>query len=266
MKLPPITAKQQEILKQLYRYRFITRTQLQAGMGHKDKRRISAWLKDLREKQYIEWIYSADDFVEKSKPAVYYFGLIGIRYLKTLGTYPIEELRKRYKESTRKQAFISKCILIADCCVHLETRSIEGVRYNSIAEADYTDPENTFHFLHDLRPDLYFAKHETIKHEVVITNYLLEVFDASLPKYMVKKRFKDYTDFLDTGEWQKHTKYTEPPIVLLAYQTDSELAYAKRRMRILLENVPDELHSLIRFSTIEKMKVSGVTGIVWEEI
>ncbi len=57
MTLPIITAKQQDILKLLYRYRFVDRIQIQALMRHKDKRRIGAWLKDLRDKDYIECIY-----------------------------------------------------------------------------------------------------------------------------------------------------------------------------------------------------------------
>jgi len=71
MKLPNITTKQEEILKLLYRYRFLNRIQIQALLNHKDKRRIIAWLSDLRSKGYVEWIYSTD-FTEKSKPAIYY--------------------------------------------------------------------------------------------------------------------------------------------------------------------------------------------------
>jgi hypothetical protein len=70
MTLPTITTKQQEILKLLYRFRFVDRIQVQAFLHHKDKGRVSAWLKDLREKQYIGWIYSTD-FTEKAKPAIY---------------------------------------------------------------------------------------------------------------------------------------------------------------------------------------------------
>jgi hypothetical protein len=52
-------------------------------MCHKDKRRVLSWLKDLRDKNYVEWIYSMD-FMEKSKPAIYYVEISGVRYLKTV--------------------------------------------------------------------------------------------------------------------------------------------------------------------------------------
>ena len=82
MNLPKITTKQSDILKLLYTYRYLDRKQIQLAMNHTDKRRILAWLKDLREKHYVEWIYSTD-FAEKTKPAIYYLGLNGVRYLKT---------------------------------------------------------------------------------------------------------------------------------------------------------------------------------------
>ena len=81
MKLPKLTMKQQEILELLYRYRFLNRIQIQTLMGHKDRKTISLWLRVLRQKQYIEWIYSTD-FAERTKPAIYYLGLNGIRFLK----------------------------------------------------------------------------------------------------------------------------------------------------------------------------------------
>jgi hypothetical protein len=77
MKLSSITNKQQEILKLLYKYRFLNRIQIQQLMNHKDKKRVIVWLRDLRKKQYIEWIYSTD-FVEKTKPAIYYLSLNGM--------------------------------------------------------------------------------------------------------------------------------------------------------------------------------------------
>lgn len=105
--LPPLTTKQQTILKLIYRYRFLDRTQIQALFGHKDKRRVISWLKDLRDKGYVDWRYDATDFFAKAQPAIYYMALNGIRYLRGVGGYPGEELGKRYKDSDRTQIFIN---------------------------------------------------------------------------------------------------------------------------------------------------------------
>src|ERR1039458_4149791 len=124
MPLPTITTKQQEILQLVYRYRFVDRIQIQALMGHKDKRRSSRWLKDLKEKHYIEWIYDDTNLTNKTKPAVYYFGLNGIRALRTNGEYLPDELRKRYHESSRQLGFKDRCLLIASCGVSLEAKTV----------------------------------------------------------------------------------------------------------------------------------------------
>lgn len=75
--LPKLTKRQQAILKLLYRFRFLNRIQIQAFLGHKDPKTINLWLRDLRAKGYVEWIYSTH-FAEKTKPAIYYLTLNGV--------------------------------------------------------------------------------------------------------------------------------------------------------------------------------------------
>ncbi len=265
MNLPKITPQQQAIIRLLYTYRFLDRTHIQALMHHKDKRRIMAWLKDMRDKQYVTWIYDKDNFAEKTKPAVYYLNLNGIRLLRTTGDYPPAELRKRYKESSRQPDFIARSLLLADSVINLQARNAEkeskDITYTSVTQADYTDPEHDYHFLSELGPHLYFRK-QTNK---TTTNYLLELFDATTPRYMVKKRLKDYVAYLDDGDWESETGDDAPPIILLAFPTTAELIYAKRRIRRLLEDVSDEETIHIRLATIEQLKQSGVTGKIWEE-
>ncbi len=261
--LPPTTTKQQEILKLLYKYRFLDRKQIQALLGHKDKRRVISWLQDLREKEYVAWRYDATDFAAKTKPAIYYLALNGIRYLRGLNEYSDEELRKRYKESTRQQSFIGRCLLIADCCITLKAKSAGGVKYSYRTESDYADPDDRHNFLIELKPHLLSIK----QHRGETTNYLIEVFDATMPRYMVRKRLKDYVEFLAYGEWERETDNSEPPIVLLACPTIADLIYAKRRVRKLLEDegLEDDESIKIRLTTIDKIRARGVTSPIWEE-
>lgn len=251
--LPPITHKQQEILTLLYRFRFLDRTHIQILLGHKDKRRILSWLKDLREKSYVDWHYNADDFATKIKPAIYYLNLNGIRYLRSLNTYPNEELRKRYKESTRTQSFIDRCLLIANCCITLETQSKEDISYDySLQADDFYRPSD------ELKPHLSFAKR---RGENVI-NYLLEIIDINLPRYQLRKRLKDYLNYLADEEWRGDLD--EAPLVLFVCSTIADLLYIKRRIRRTM--VDESIESCIfRVTTLEKLNAQGVTGIIWEE-
>lgn len=266
MKLPKITTKQQELLKLLYRYRFADRIQIQVLMHHKDRRRIGAWLKDLRDKEYVEWIYSTD-FAEKTKPAIYYLGINGVRFLKTLDEYPVEEVRKRYREYAHQKDFIARSLLIVDSVISLEERSsnANGLEYSFAVRADYIDPNSDYHFLHEPAPDLYYEKHKRSVDGTAITSYLVTIFDATLPRYMVKKRLKEYVTYLYDGEWKDNID-SEELAVHIACPTKADLIYAKRRTRLLLEDIGRDEATHIRFSTTESVQSHGVTGIIWEEV
>jgi len=269
MKLPKITNKQVEILELLYRYRFLNRIQIQTLLGHKDRKTINLWLKDLREKQCVEWIYS-DHFLEKTKPAIYYLGRNGIRYLKTLqwdddsAVYQPEELHKRYKEGERSRTFIDRSILVAGCCVALEVQS--GNSYTCITEADYLNADHDYHFLAEhekLRPNLCIVKQKAR----TTTNYLLEIFDPNLPQYRVRSKVKNYVSYLTDHEWEGEDP---EPIILLVLPSLYGLIYAKRKVRKLLldeyyeaEDIPEDIH--IRFTTTEQLQQHGITAQIWEE-
>jgi hypothetical protein len=270
--LPHITNKQQEILKLIYKHRFLNRIQIQAFLHHKDKGLSSKWLKDLKEKQYIEWIYSTD-FIEKTKPAIYYLSLNSIRLLRQLDEYPAEELRKRYAESSRQQTFIDRCLLLANCCINMETRNTDGsgVAYTYATEADYVDPKNEYYFLNDsefIHPQLCYLKEQDAEDGFIATNYLVEFFDPTTPRYMVKKKLKGYVDFLDSGDWEQETGDSELPIVHIVCPSIAELAYAKRHTRKLLEDVGQEDNEdvCIRFATVQKIGELGFTGRIWEDV
>ncbi len=262
--LPSITPKQQAILKLLYKYRFLNRIQIQQLLRHTDKRRIISWLKDLRDKQYVDWHYNANDFIAKSQPAIYYLSLNGIRYLRSLNEYPNEELRKRYKELARTQSFIDRCLLIADCCTALQAKTNDELNYTSVLPSDYTDPDNEYNFLNELKPSLCFIKQE----DEHTTSYLLEALDPLMPRYAVRKRIKDYVEYLASGDWQDEPGYGESPVILIACPTVADLMYCKRRAKKEIEDndLSGDEATRIRFATIEKVRQLGVNARIWEEV
>jgi hypothetical protein len=257
--LPSITPKQQAILKLIYKYRFLNRIQIQTLLKHKDKRRIISWLKDLREKQYVDWHYNSTDFIAKSQPGIYYLSLNGIRHLRSLNQYPNEELRKRYKEPTRTQAFINHCLLIADSATALQAKSNDELKYGCVLPADYVDPDSKYHFLDEIKPHLFFSKQQGEN----TTNYLLESFEPTLPRYQLRKRLKDYVEYLSSGDWDD--TFGPQPIVLFVCPSTAGLLYVKRQVRKLLEDEDIENVS-IRVTIIEKLKAESVVSRIWEEI
>jgi hypothetical protein len=277
MKLSKITNKQSEIIELVYKHRFLNRIKIQAFLGHKDKKTINLWLRDLKARGYIDWIYSPDDFALKTKPAIYYLALESIRLLKTSSEHPVEELRKRYRESSRSQSYIDRCILLADCCLTLEQARDEVSRpqswYFYETEADYLEDGHYYHFLLEselVHPQLCFSKelYEGGGDTSTENNYLLEVFDAGLPRYRIKKRLTDYVTYLDEegGVWKDTTGSDKLPIILLVCPRTSDLIYAKRRTRGLIADLwDDDDKPVIKFATLEKLKAHGVLGEIWEE-
>jgi hypothetical protein len=230
-------------------------------MHHKDYKTINVWLKDLREKEYVTWIYSTD-FMEKSKPAVYCLGSNGIRFLKTTGEYPAEELRKRYREDERSEGFMLRSRIIADSCIDLETKNSEKTRYTWHTQADYADPDSDNHFLVEatgIQPQLHYTEQQ----KGDITHYLLEVIDPTLPQYRLRKRLKNYVTYMADEEWEGEAD--EPLVVRLVLPTTHLLIYAKRAIRKRLEDVWDEDNVDIRLTTIDKLQKRGLLSNIWEE-
>jgi hypothetical protein len=276
--LPPVTMKQREIVDLLYSYRFLNRIQIQAFLQHKDYKTINLWLRDLLDKQYVGRIYSTD-FAERTKPAIYYLSINSIKYLKSMDFHSDKELRKRYRESTRSQTYIERCLLIANSTLALEQARDEDnwppSWYFYETEADYMSG-SYYHFLSEnelIHPHLCFSKEvwEGIGEPHSAESYLLEVIDPTLPRYRVKKRLDDYVRYLDEEvyDWQYQTETEKPPITLIVCPRTTDLIYAKRRTRGQLAEIweyEDENRPHIRFTTIEQLKKSGVTSMmIWEE-
>ena len=90
-----------------------------------------------------------------------------------------------------------------------------------------------------------------------------------MPRYSLKKKVKDYVNFLDEEVWQSETGDTDPPIVQLAFVKKADLIYAKRRAKIeLAELYDDEMPEDIklRFTTVDKIREQGLTAKIWEKL
>ena len=280
--IPKITYKQRTILDLIYTHRFLTRIQIQTMLKHKDKKTINMWLKDLREKEYINWIYNKDHFAEKTKPAIYYLGINGIRHMQNMDFHPHDELRKRYREHERSQGFIDRSLVIADVCLDLDDKRNGSyymtTRYYYETEADYRS-EMRYHFLSDnelIHPDLCISQSvgdtdDSIGDpDTTVASYLLEIFDPTLPRYRLRNKLKKYVEYLEEelDEWDEQTGDPRPTFLLVC-ATLTDLIYAKRRTRGLMVEIweyDDEYRPHIRFTTVEMLREYGLLAeTIWEK-
>ncbi len=276
--LPKITERQSNIIDLLYEHRFLNRIQIQALLGQIDYKNTNLWLKDLREKHYVEWIYSTH-FAEKTKPAVYYLGLNAIRRFRQIGVHE-GHVAKYYRESSRSQAFIDRCILLADACILFKqtNKTIGAVgrkaKRDDIwfmweTEAEFTE-HGYYEFLNetDIHPNLCYTEmgYDEYFEEVPVASYTVVVFDPTLPRYSMRKRLKNYVQFLDSEEWQDEMEEEKPPIALFVCSTKADMIYCKRATKKLLEDTWETENIHMRFTTTESIKKQGFRGRIWEEV
>jgi hypothetical protein len=278
MQLPKLTPKQLEILVHLFTYRYMDREQIQSIMNHKDRKTINVWLRDLRAKDYVCWIYS-EDFAEKIKPAIYYLGPNGIRLLKTLRMeddnprFPLSELRKRYKDNDRSESFISRSMVIAQCGIDFQARSSDSLRCACVTQSYFGRTDHPLSFLLEsslssqLGPQL-FVQNRT-KDKNIVTNYFIEVFDLNLPRYRMSKRLKQYITFLTEGEWEANDYEPDSlPQVLLICPRQTDLIYLKRKAKGLIKELweDDQEKVNISFTTLQVLAKSKATSPIWERV
>lgn len=177
--------------------------------------------------------------------------------MRETGEYPNEQLRKRYKEPGRMQVFIDRCLLIADCCITLQAKSADKLEYLCVLPADYADPDSSQHFLNELKPHLFFTK----QHDDETINYALENFELTLPRYQLRQRIKDYVDYIDS--WDEENG--PAPIALFICATTAGLLYVKRRVKKQIEDSTND-GLVIRVTSLDKIKASGVASMIWEEV
>jgi len=259
MTIPYITPKQQEIPKLIYSFRFINRLQIQKLLNHKDKRRINSWLKDLIAKEYLEKVPKDNTFEQRSKLTIYRIGINGIRYLMTQDDCSPEIIKKLYKDKNRSDNFINQCILLADSYIRLQNKT------EVIMGSDFINVDSPFHFLTDLNPNLVYKEVKKHKKGTTESYYLLEAFEATLPRYSIRKRIRTYLEFYYSNQWEDNMDKHFPTLKFI-FPTKADLIYAKRITKKLLEENqnPDDLH--IRFATVDEVKEFGITGEIWEEV
>jgi len=261
MTIPYITPKQQEIPKLIYKFRFLNRLQIQTLLNHNYHKRIIDWLNDLSEKGYLEKLPKDNTFEQKSKPTIYSIGINGIRFLGIQDDCSEEIIKKLYKDKNRSDDFINQCMLLADIYLSLTKKDVNNNKtiYEITTNSDLVNSNSYFYFLKELSPDLIYKETKKVKSRSSHTFNLLTIFEETLPRYSVRKILRNYFIFYQSSEWENETGKTFP-IVLFICPTKSDLIYAKRYTKKLLQDYqnPTDLH--IQFTIADEIKKFGVTS------
>lgn len=255
MILPKITQKQKLILLLLYKFRFLTTTQLQKILKHKNPKRTQSWLKDLKEKKYIARIYSRDSRANNTKPAIYYLSSRARHILKTNDDCTLAQLEKIYKEGKRTLRFMEECMTIADIYISFlfqkkPTEELKFFTESNLAEFDYFPTP---------LPKAYIV----IKIQEITQRYFLDYFDELTPPSVWDARTKLYLSYADSNDWEDRTNSSLPSVIFVC-PTEK----IKRRLhyytKSLLEKTFDDVQIFLKTTT--EINNYKNTNTVWQKV
>jgi hypothetical protein len=247
-----ITPQQQEILSLLFRFRFLNRTQIQQLLDQKNHKRILLRLNQLADKELIKAIPGSNNQV------IYCLASGGVNFLSLQASYDKQALDKYRHENKRSTAFISRCLFIADTYLKLREQGDPDKGYDMQVTSDYPQLETT-DLLVKLAPEALITDNSTKTKQPY---FMVLLKEEPLPR--LRKRIVSYLYSFQSSDWQEATG-EEFPIVLIVSPKEQikkyALKYIKRKMK---ELELDELK--IRLTTQDKVKQSGLTGDIWEDI
>lgn len=264
------TDEQMEILELVYKFRFINRKQIQKAMGHKDPRRINAWLKDLVEHKYLGRIYS-HKLLENTKPAIYYLDNQGIGWVRAnyYEDRP-ERIKRFYQDKTASERFITHCTNLAEIYTQWipfktpaqrrkeKTEEVDEYHFTTSTEMWYEEDVKA------IRPD---AHMEYWHKETIHTNFL-ELIELYVPMYAIRYKIDQYIDFVsDTDRWDIYNGGGKYFIVKLIFPNQQKLNRIARYIQNKFNESYDVESLVFMLTTYEKTLAEGVENKnIWKRI
>lgn len=234
------------ILRLLYRFRFLNRSQIQIILNHKSHYRILTWLNNLVEQKYIN-----KDFTRKfgALPSIYWLATKASKALAKSTDLTTHDLKIIYKEKNRSVSFRDNCLLVADIFISLTklTQTV-GSKLHFYTRTELWGTKGMILPV----PDIYFAIEEP---DGRIKRYFLDIFSTNDPRMWYRKRIKQYLEYYDEGYWQKSTDRSFPEIILVCGDEVMK-RYAEKNIKKLLDDEGSDLQFYL--TTILKIQILGL--------
>ena len=228
-----LTTKQLSILNSLYRFRFLTSTHIQHLLNDKTLRLTNYHLKILTAQNYINKHYTRS-LGQANQPAVYFLASGSIKPLQNSQHLTAQSIKRIYREKTRSQQFITHAVFIAEYYLFLLKESQKTK--HTLHFFTKTDLQAHPYILHPL-PDAYFARVDT-KQET--KRYFVEVIDEGAPRFTLRKRIEQYTDYIDNGTFEEVTNHPFPTILLICPTLGIQIYLKKYLAKIYDESSLDQ--------------------------
>ncbi len=223
-----LSQQQLAIPQSLYRFRFLTSTQIQKLLNFKTLHVTNYHLNILTKLGYINKHYSRKLGLA-NQPAVYFLAPRSIDELRNVEGVTPRGLKRIYREKIRSPQFIAHVSFIADYLLFLRDDSIK----TKLTLHLFTKSDLQVHpyMIHPL-PDIYFAR---INKKGDTKRYFVEVFEEGSPRFALRRRIEQYNDYIEEGKFEEATSHPFPTILFIC-PTVGILIYLKKH----LERIYDE--------------------------
>lgn len=254
--LEKITQKEKQLLFYLYQFRFLHTQQLQKLFNHKNPKRIQQWLKDLKDKGYIQRQDYKNTFENHTKPAIYFLTLKARRRLKNEETYDIEALDKLYKESDRTESFIAYCLTLADIYLFFLSQLHKGEVLKFFTGSQLL----RYEYFPNPLPSAYIS----VKTKGKTKRYFLEFFKDYAKPGVLQSRVKAYIQYIEEGNWEDNANGEPFPMVLFICPTENLKKHIHYYAKAVFKKMYDEPFSL--FLTSKETIFSRIKIDIWEKV
>lgn len=252
MDRPKLITKQFDILKLLYRFRFLNSSQLQRLLNHTNIRLTNYHLKNLITQKFIGKHYSRSLGLA-NQPAVYYLSSGSIKVLSNSPDFEKHALKRIYREKIRSQQFIAHSSFVAEYFIYLRGESDKTK--HTLHFFTKTDLLAHSYLIHPL-PDAYFARVDKAGNT---KRYFVEEVEDSSPRFALRKRVEQYCDYIDDGKFTEATGHNFPTLLFICPGVASMIYLKKHIARIYEETSLDQIEIYVA------TKEGAFTG-KWERV
>lgn len=224
------TKKQQDILRLLYRFRFVTSEHLSKALDI-NKTTINKRLQLLMELEYAGRKYEAEHRL-LHKHAMYHLLPKGIDALKRIpdNKFTPSVLRNIRNDQNASGQFIEYCLGVLDIYCSLRARYGDNLTFLTKSQL-----ANRYDYFEDFVPAVYFRLGKRAQKD-----FFLEYLQSSRPFFTHLRRLKQYADYAEAGDWEAGTESDFPKILFVCDTLGLQKRLAKKAPW-LLEDADDEV-------------------------
>lgn len=228
-----LNAKQLELLRLLYRFRFATTKHLTIALNlnPNNPNHIQYRLKYLFDNEYIGRHYPSQYIIDR-KPAEYFLLENGIKALKNQMPDKCSNkvLHSIYKDKIASPSFVAHCIEVFTVYCQFKQRYDDRLRFFTKSQLS-----GYKHLPKQLPEALVRIDVDGRQKE-----FFLEVIDPSKRLYKYVAKVDHYIDYSDDGTWTKTTGTRLPAVLFIGNAVGTEIRFQKQAARLLKKHYDND--------------------------